>query len=537
MKKEKTPEQIEREYSKKMYGAIKAYSDSMKLPLEQMVELFSEEITNIINKKIDPEANIVLEIDPKKEQILTYNTNTLVVEDEAFDPEDYAQAIYNVPLSKALKVDKKAQVDDEIKVRVNLSLLSESPSPEVKQVLKIVQQSLIQRIKTFQKTLLFNTYSQKIGQKIYVEFTSKNKDGSWNVKICQDGATVYLPASMISAKRKVQPGYKCDVIIEEVDEFSKLSQIKVSLDSPAMVRTELIENIPELNQGLIEIVGVFRRPGERTKVAVKKADATTVDFDLYGALIGPGGQRINNISKKLDGEKLDIVQWSPEIKTYVANAMSPSNVVDVIAKNPNDDNPRQFYVIVPNQDLTPAIGKKGINVLLASSLTRTQLDVLSVQQAEEKGLVFDHSKLEQLTQSGARRNVGRKKLENVKTNKTRTKNPSPFQELKVDMSSFDKDVAAFELEEQETFNTSQNLDFEELFNKFTETEANEELTEVKEEQPVPPVATVVKETKKDVENYKRAKKALENFQVDNDLANFGLDEELDFSDFDDEDWN
>ncbi|VEU76651.1 transcription termination/antitermination protein NusA [Mycoplasmopsis columbina] len=524
MSKIKSPTN-DKDYSKLLYKSIKLYSETTKLPLEKMIEIFNEETTKIINKKIDPDAVILFEVDEKKEMVNSYNANCLVVEDEEFENLDDASfALFNISLTDAKKNNKNVQVGDWVKTKINLNVLAEDP--EHKNVLKIILQSLIHGIKTFQKTVIFEKYSKLIGEKIWVECTSKNNDGSWNVKVKDDNATAHLPHQMISKNRDIQPGQRLEVVIEDVKETSKLSQIRVSLDSPKMVEKELMENIPEIAEGLIEIVKIYRSPGERTKVAVRKTNKSEAAFDLQGAIIGAQGERIKKVSEKLNNERIDIIEYSSDIKQYIINAMSPGKIVDVVAKK-NDDKNKHYYVIVEddNAKLTVAIGSKGINVKLASNLTETFLDVKSTKAADELGLIYDKSNIGKLDA----------KVEKVVERKLPKRKSRPFETAHVTMASFDNDVAAFELEEQETLNMNSDWDFEELFTKYNEkiseinkVEDNDQ--ELKEE--------LVKETKQDIEDYKKAKKVvIEDFKVDSDLANFGLDGDIDLSEFDDEDWN
>lgn len=518
-----------KEQEKTFYEIITGYSTKENLPMDKLLEVFGEETTKIINNKIDPSANIVYELDEDKKSIYIYNENVLVVSDEEMTntPEE---RIFNISLTDAQKVDKKAKIDDVIKTKINLISLNKSKNPTLKTILKIILQSLMQGIKLLHKKIIFEKYSQKINEQVKVQFTSKNKDGSWNVKLADDITTAFLPSNSVSSKRLIKPGQYIDVIIESVEEDSKLSQIRVSLDSPLNVKNELIANIPEISEGLIEIVDIYRKPGERTKVSVKKADKDNLEFDLYGSIIGPNSSRINTIVKQLGGERIDIVQYDDDIKEYIINAMSPGKVIDVVPKN-GEENNKAYYVIVTDASLTPAIGKKGINATLASNLTGTYLDVINMEKADQLGLVYSKDRLADLL-----KNEGYKKKTSFNKRPARKNNKYvKYDEISFDMESFDSDVAAFESNEQDS-EKYYDFDFNELFEKH-EKEKNNQQPDEESAEKVDELFDKVKQVKNDAEDYKKAKKVLKDFKVDDDLASYGLDSNFDLSDIDEDEWN
>ncbi|WHL49278.1 NusA N-terminal domain-containing protein [Mycoplasmopsis bovis] len=207
------------------YEIIKGYNEKEKIDLSILASIFSEEVTRIVQKNIDPEANIVFEIDEDNKEVHVYNTEAIVVEDSEFesvsDAEKVSLMLYNVPLSDAKKVKSDAQIDDLIKIEVDLLALSKSSNPVVQKTPKIIESSILQAIKKLQKSIVYTKYLEKIGETVKVMFISKNAKGSWNVQIVDDGVMAHLPANYVSAKRVINPGSYGDVVIERVEKETK----------------------------------------------------------------------------------------------------------------------------------------------------------------------------------------------------------------------------------------------------------------------------------------------------------------------------
>ncbi|UUD35327.1 transcription termination/antitermination protein NusA [Mycoplasmopsis caviae] len=535
-KKSKTSAQVTLNVKKAWYQILNGYFEKEKLPMNEVVQIFSVETTRIINKLIDPDAEIVFEIDEAKQEVSIYNNNVCVTK-EPTDLESPESLISFVDYDEVHSINSKIKEGDIIKWEIDLSNLTKSQNSEAKKALKIINSSIAQAIKILQKKKVFEQYSGKIGETVKVVLNSKNSNGSWNVQIVDSNVNAFLPAGLISSKRKANPGQYFDVVIEKVSEESKLSQIEVSLDSPKIVYTVLKNNIPEIAEGLIEIVGVYRQPGERTKVSVKLAEGANPDIDARGAIIGENGSRIEILSEKLDGERIDVVLYDEDIRKYIANAMSPIPVVDVVPK-PKEEN--KYYVIVVPEHLTPAIGKKGVNTLLASNLTKAKLDIISTTDAKAQGIVFDESLISSITSAIKREGTKvkyQKPANNRKSIRKQGQNIFSNSFNSIDVSNFDQDIAAFELHEQDKMDSLYEDDdnFEELVRKIESEFASEKSQENVSEEQV--VKTPKKDNKISTSDYKKAKEVAKNFVVDDDLSKFGLDDfdlgDIDFDEYED----
>ncbi|QYR08844.1 transcription termination/antitermination protein NusA [Mycoplasmopsis agalactiae] len=528
------------------YEIIKGYNEKEKLELSVLADIFSEEVTRIVQKNIDPEANIVFEIDEENKEVHVYNTEAIVVDDSEFDDLSEADKVslmlYNVPLSVAKKVKNDANVDDTIKIEIDLLALSKSTNPVVQKTPKIIESSILQAIKKLQKSIVYTKYLEKIGETVKVTFISKNSKGSWNVQIVDDGVIAHLPANYVSAKRVINPGSYGDVVIERVEKDTKLSQITVSLDSPKLIEKILYNNIPEISSGLIEIVNVQRIPGERTK-AVFKASAGNEHLDVYGAIIGQDSSRINLIISEMnqgvnqaDKEKFDVIVYTSDKKEFIRRCMLPGQVVDIVPKNESQNS---FYVITIKAGLSAAIGKKGANTMLASKVSHSNLDIITVEEAKQKNIPFDESKIAEVEESlnSFRRYGATKKAPTRAFNNNRRKTNSYFENLDLSLEGFDKDILAFREQEQAFFDesNSQNMEFDELIQQYN-SESVKENIESDERSIDEKLNEIQREEKLTANDYKKAKEVAKNFKVDKDLSSFGLDGGIDLSDIENEEW-
>ncbi|VEU75531.1 Transcription elongation protein nusA [Mycoplasmopsis maculosa] len=540
---------------KAWYKLIDGYNQNDKLPIDKLIDILGEEVTRIIQKRIDPDAEIVFVRDKEKEEVHIFNKSVLVVEDEEFENDlkenDSSYLISNIKLSEAKLIKKDVEPGDWIEVEIDLLVLNAKTDSEANKTLKIIFSQIQQAIKKLQKTIIFDKYMPKIGETIKVSFTSKNSNGSWNVQILEDQISAYLPANFVNSKRKVNPGTIHDVVIEQVTDETKLSQITVSLDSPKIVESILKNNVPEISEGLINIKQIERQPGERTKVVLELGQNAIESIDIVGSVMGENSERLSWIINKLnDGifednntslyEKVDIIAYNTNLKEFIKNSLTPAQIVDVVEKNDSQGYDKSFYVIANKTETTKAIGRNGTNAKLASKITGATFEIISVEDAKKRNIKF-----EMPTYSFEQKETTAKTFKE-KTVRKNTKNASAqyMDKININIDNFEKDVQAYKeiekslLSEDPTFD---DLDFEALL-KETENEIennsydsisslDEEQEIINEEQPKN------KEEKIGVNDYKKAKEIAGNFNTDSDLMNFGLSDNLDLSEFDDEDWN
>ncbi|WP_029608543.1 hypothetical protein [Mycoplasma simbae] len=518
------------------YDIVKSFEKNQGLNLQDIVNAFSEETTKILSK-IDPEVVVEYHLDEQNKTLTPILKSISVISDE--EAEEYENSseeslnkvlmlISFISLKDAHKINKELQEGDTIERELDLVALNQVvKNTKYAFILKTIHSSIQQGMSVLRKQRVYEHFKDRIGERVRIKFNTKNSDGSWNVQISEENETLtpaYLPANFISSKREIKGGQYGHATIINVEEDAKLSQVQVSVDSKENVEELFKRSIPEISEGLIEIVNTVRNPGERTKIAFKRSAIAPADFDVYGAVVGPNGQRIVSINAEI-GEKIDVILYDEDIKKFIINAMNPARVHDVVAKNDG-----KYWVIVPKDALTPAIGRKGVNVSLASGLTNCSLDILSDVDAEKQGIVFEKNAA-----------PFERKLPERKSPRTVRKSPLfDLDKVSVSAESFERDVLKFTEQEFEDIDTTSfDLDFEELFKKHSD---NEKKVEEKP-QTIDEIAAELSQkeenkaqAKIDVEDYRKVKEAIEGFKVDDDLSSFGLDE-FDLEDFmDDEDW-
>jgi transcription termination/antitermination protein NusA len=223
---------------------------------------------------------------------------------------------------------------------------------------------------------------------IYSEFADREEDIMTGIVQRQDGRFIYVALGKIEALLPVneqmpnesyKPHDRIKVFITKVEKTTKGPQIFVSRTHPGLLKRLFEIEVPEIFDGTVEIKSVAREAGDRSKISVAAANE---EIDPVGACVGTRGARVQAIVNELKGEKIDIVQWSEDPVTFVANALSPSKVLDVQV----DEEAKATTVVVPDYQLSLAIGKRGQNARLAAKLTGWKIDIKSENDARELGI-------------------------------------------------------------------------------------------------------------------------------------------------------
>jgi N utilization substance protein A len=232
------------------------------------------------------------------------------------------------------------------------------------------KQVIVQRIREAERDLVFDEFNEKLDR--LVTGTVQRYEQR-NMFVDLDKAEAILPLSEQVPRETFRIGSRIRVYVMEVRKTNKGPQVVLSRAHPNLVRQLFEQEIPEINQGLVEIKDVAREAGSRSKVSVFTEEE---DIDAVGACLGPRSSRVNNISEELHGEKIDVIQWSPDTATYVANALQPAKVVSVHLS----EREHLAEAVVPEHQLSLAIGKEGQNVRLAAKLTGWRIDIHSEEQ-------------------------------------------------------------------------------------------------------------------------------------------------------------
>lgn len=230
---------------------------------------------------------------------------------------------------------------------------------------------------------------------IYSEFSDREEDIMVGIVQRQDARFIYvslgkvealLPVSEQMPNEQYKPHDRIRVFITKVEKTTKGPQIYVSRTHPGLLKRLFEIEVPEIYDGTVEIRSVAREAGDRSKISVY---AENIDVDPVGSCVGPKGQRVQRIVDELKGEKIDIVRWSNDPVEYVANALSPSQVVKVLV----NEEEKATTVVVPDHQLSLAIGKRGQNARLAAKLTGWKIDIKSESDAKQLGIVTEEDSM------------------------------------------------------------------------------------------------------------------------------------------------
>lgn len=292
---------------------------------------------------------------------LDFNENTGEV--MVFVKKKVVQKVSNpekeISWEQARKLNPDVKIGNIITVNVSAEILGRISAQTAKQI-------IFQKVSEAERLYIYNEFHPKIGMLINGVVRRFDAD---NVIVDLEKAEGVLPRKERPTNEHYNRGDRIKAIILDVLKDSKGPQVILSRSDNLFLKRLMELEIPEIADGIIEIKGIARLPGERSKVAVYSRHR---DVDPVGSCIGVKGGRISSILKELKGEKIDIVQWSSSLEEFVTNTLSPAKVVSV---RKLDEKDKKLEVVVPESQLSIAIGKKGQNVRLASRLLGWQLEI------------------------------------------------------------------------------------------------------------------------------------------------------------------
>jgi N utilization substance protein A len=273
------------------------------------------------------------------------------------------------PEEPELDPEKLAQYRDQIDER------DVTPKDFGRIAAQTAKQVILQRIREAERDMMFHEYQDRVGE--LITGLVQQSDSRYTLVQLRERVEALLPRSEQVGGERYDHGARIKAIITDVSSQSKGPSIIVSRRSPELIRALFELEVPEIADGLVEIQNVAREPGYRSKIAVV---SHTSGVDPVGACVGPRGSRVRMVVSELRGEKIDIIPFNEEPARFVAKALSPARVREVLV----DDDAKQATVIVPDDQLSLAIGKDGLNARLAARLTGWRVDIRSETEFAEE---------------------------------------------------------------------------------------------------------------------------------------------------------
>ncbi|ABK98589.1 transcription termination factor NusA [Pelobacter propionicus] len=300
-----------------------------------------------------------------------YNSDTGEVElfEFVIVVEEVEDSYKEISLDEAREIDPDVEVGDSLGEKIDSSGFTRIAAQTAKQV-------IIQKVREAERETIFNEYSDRQWE-VITGMVRRFEKGDLLIDLGR--AEAVLPSKEQMPREVYRPGDRIRAIITDIRVTPKGPQIILSRTHPSMLAKLFEAEVPEVAEGIVEINAIVRDPGSRAKLAVSSNDP---DVDPVGACVGMRGSRVQNVVSELRGEKIDIIPWSEDIARFACNALSPAQVSKVFV----DEDNRALEVVVADDQLSLAIGKRGQNVSLAARLTGCRIDIKSEAKAAEAEL-------------------------------------------------------------------------------------------------------------------------------------------------------
>jgi N utilization substance protein A len=323
-----------------------------------LIDALEEAVRSAVKKKFGPEYE------------LEVNFNREIGEIEVFEFKEVVEKVTDdrlqVSFEEAKKLDPESEIGDSLGMKMDTDALGRIAAQSAKQV-------IMQRLREAERDAVYEDFKDRKGEIIngIVQHFDKG------AVIANLGkAEAELPVKEQIPKETYTQGDRIRAYIYDVRQFSRGPQVILSRTHPNFLSALFENEVPEISESIVTIMQVAREPGSRAKIAVASKDR---DVDPVGACVGMKGSRVQAVVQELRGEKIDIVPWDPDPAKFVCNALAPAEILRVIV----DEENRSMEVVVPDDQLSLAIGKRGQNVRLASRVTNWKLDVISESEYSE----------------------------------------------------------------------------------------------------------------------------------------------------------
>lgn len=360
--------------NKEMLGALDALEREKGISKSIVIEALEAAMVSAYKRHYGQAQNVEVEFDDKKGDVHIFSVKE--VTEEVMDSQ------LEVSLKEALKINGAYEIGDMIRFEVTPKDFGRIAAQTAKQV-------ILQRVREAERSIIYN------------EFSAYENEIMQGIVERQDSRYIYVNLGKIEAvlskqdqipNEVYQPHDRIKVYISKVENTSKGPQVYVSRSHPDLLKRLFEQEIPEVYDGEVEIISIAREAGDRAKVAVTAANK---DIDPVGTCVGPKGQRVQAIVNELKGENMDIVEWNEDPAVFISNALNPAQVIDVIF----EPNQRACTVVVPDFQLSLAIGKRGQNARLAAKLTGYKIDIKPESEWEKIAAENEEELLEEVLEA------------------------------------------------------------------------------------------------------------------------------------------
>jgi len=353
----------------KILSIIESIAHEKNISTDSALEAFKEALINTAKRLVGEDGNYEVEIDRDSQSYSIYQVLTVVADD---DPRLEREPERFISLSEAKEYDSEIESGDEIRSEINLNEFGRTAAANLFRELEYHIQRRIEQN-------LFEKYKSKVGSIIFGTVTRVDDSGNTYVEIGE-------LSGILSQRNRIKgESFKTGDTIKALLRFVNIDPkqgmyLELTRTAPKFLEELIKKEVPEIQDGAVEIISSARIPGERAKVALK---SNRPDIDPIGATVGQKGVRINAVSKELCGENIDCIEYSPIPEIFITRALSPAIVQSVKIENSNTPEQKAIVDITSDQK-AKAIGKSGINIRLASMLTKYKIELNEVEGIVER---------------------------------------------------------------------------------------------------------------------------------------------------------
>ena len=338
--------------SKELVKAMQVLEEEKGISRQIIKEALESALALAYKKNYDQAQNVEVQFDENKGTIKVYSVKEVV--------ETNYDSTLEISLEEALKINRAYEIGDKIKFEVTPKDFGRIATQTAKHV-------IMQRIREAERENIFEEFSQYVDE--IMTGTVERQDHRF-IYVNIGRVEAIMPLGEQIPSEQFEPDQRIKVYVAKVDKTSKGPQIVVSRAHNDFLRRLFEQEVPEIYDGTVEVMAIAREAGDRAKVAVRSRDK---NIDPVGTCVGPRGQRVQAIVNELNGENMDIIEWNEDPVVFIQNALSPAQVLKVDF----NEEAHACIVVVPDNQLSLAIGKRGQNARLAARLTTYKIDIKS----------------------------------------------------------------------------------------------------------------------------------------------------------------